>query len=55
MDEIKNDLDELTREIRKVLSGNKKFLDKVMDEDFEPDTDEISEVDEDDAGRMVEL
>lgn len=55
MDEIKNDLDELTRAIRKVISGNKRFLDKVMDEDFEPDADEVSEAEEEEAGRMVEL
>jgi hypothetical protein len=55
MDETKNDLDELTREIRKVISGNKKFLDKVMDDDFEPDEEEIAETNEDEAGRMVEL
>jgi hypothetical protein len=55
MDELEKDLDELAREIRKVISGNKRFLDKVMDEDFEPDADEVSEEDEEEAGRVVEL
>ena len=38
----KNELDELTREIRKVISDNRKFLARVMDDDYEPD----KEVDE---------
>ncbi|WP_198134524.1 hypothetical protein [Geotalea uraniireducens] len=34
MDE-KNDLEQITQEIRKVIDNNKKFLDRVFDEDFE--------------------
>ena len=37
MDEGVNGVDELSREIRKVISENKKFLDRIMDEEFEPD------------------
>lgn len=35
----KNELDDLSQEIRKIISDNKKFLDRVMDEDFEPEDD----------------
>ena len=55
MDEVRNELDELSREIRKIISDNKKFLDRVMDDEFEPDGDESMEADEEEAGRMVEL
>ena len=54
MDEVKNGLDELSKEIRKIISDNKKFLDRVMDDEFEPDTEEVTEVEEE-AGRLVEL
>lgn len=37
MGDQKNELDELAREIRKVIDTNRKFLERVMDEDFEPD------------------
>jgi len=37
MDKEKNELDELTREIGKIITDNKKFLDRVMDDDFEPE------------------
>jgi hypothetical protein len=50
MDAEKNELDELSREIKKIISGNKKFLEKVMDDEFEPD----EEVEEE-AGTLVEL
>jgi hypothetical protein len=50
MDEEKNELDELSREVRKIISGNKKFLDRIMDDEFEPD-EEIEE----EAGTIVEL
>ncbi|HTP65002.1 MAG TPA: hypothetical protein VMJ66_06390 [Geobacteraceae bacterium] len=53
MDTEKNELDELTREIKKVIAGNRKFLKRVMDEDFEPEEGEIGEGEE--AGEMVEL
>ena len=42
MDKEKNELDELTQEIGKIIKDNKKFLDRVMDEDFEAD-EEIEE------------
>lgn len=42
MDKEKNELDELTQEIGKIIKDNKKFLDRVMDEDFEPE-EEIEE------------
>jgi hypothetical protein len=37
------DLDELAREIRKVIADNQKFLERVLDEDFEPDAGEVPE------------
>ena len=40
MDTEKNELDELSREIKKIIAGNRKFLARVMDDDFEPDQDE---------------
>ena len=51
MDSEKNELDELSREIKKVIADNKKFLDRVLDEEFEPD----EEVDEEEAGTIEEL
>jgi len=39
MDKEKNELDELTREIDRIIADNKKFLARVMDDDFEPDED----------------
>lgn len=54
MDEANSELDELSREIRKIISDNKKFLDRVMDDEFEPDEDQ-AELDEDEAGTLVEL
>jgi hypothetical protein len=50
MVEEKTELDELSREIRKNISENKKFLDRIMDEEFEPD-----EESEEEAGNIVEL
>ncbi len=32
-----NELEELALNIRKLVDDNRKFLDKVMDEDFEPE------------------
>jgi hypothetical protein len=32
-----NELEELAQNIRKIVQDNRKFLEKVMDEDFEPD------------------
>lgn len=37
MTEEKNELDELGREIRKIILDNEKFLARVLDDDFEPD------------------
>lgn len=37
MDMEKNELEELSREVKKVIADNKKFLDRVMDDDFEPE------------------
>ena len=54
MDEGINGVDELSKEIRKVISDNKKFLDRVMEEDFEEEG-EPAEADEDEAGELVEL
>lgn len=39
----KDDLDQLSREIRKIIQENKKFLDRVMDEEFEPEEEEAGE------------
>ena len=50
MVEEKTELDELSREIRKIISDNKKFLDRIMDEEFESD-----EESEEEAGTIVEL
>lgn len=36
----RNELDELARDIRKLITENRKFLDKVLDEDFEPEEDD---------------
>ncbi len=48
MDKEKNELDELTKEINRIITDNKKFLARVMDEDFEPEeeVEEESEVTE---------
>ena len=51
MVEEKTDPDELSREIRKIISENRKFLERFMDEEFEPD----KESDEEEAGTIVEL
>jgi len=37
MDKEKNELDELAREIDRIIADNKKFLTRVMDDDFEPE------------------
>jgi hypothetical protein len=51
MVEEKTEPDELSKEIKKIISENKKVLDRIMDEEFEPD----EEVDEEEAGTIVEL
>jgi len=40
MGDERSELDELSKEIRKIIEGNRKFLDRVMDEDFEPEESE---------------
>ncbi len=37
MDKEKNELDELTQEISRIITDNRKFLARVMDDDFEPE------------------
>jgi hypothetical protein len=37
MEKEKNELDELTREIGRIIADNRKFLARVMDDDFEPE------------------
>jgi hypothetical protein len=54
MDAEKNELDELSREIKKIISDNKKFLDRVLDEEFEPEV-EVEEGAEEEAGTIEEL
>jgi hypothetical protein len=49
MDQI--ELEELAQNIRKIVTDNKKFLDKVMDEDFEPE----EEIEEDSSEDFEEL
>lgn len=44
----KNELDELGREIRRIIAENEKFLARVMDDDFEPEEEEEEE------GELVE-
>ena len=55
MDEGINGVDELSKEIRKVISDNKKFLDRIMDEEFEPEEEVGKDPDEEEAGTLVEL
>jgi len=40
MESEKNELDELSRDIRKIIADNEKFLNRVMDDDFEPEEEE---------------
>jgi hypothetical protein len=41
-----NELEELAREIRKIVQDNNKFLEKVLDEEFEPEEEAEEEPDE---------
>ena len=34
-------LDELTKQVRQVIDGNRKFLDKLLDDEFEPEEEEL--------------
>jgi hypothetical protein len=54
MDETDSELDELSKEIRKIISDNNKFLDRVLNDEFEPE-EEATEADEEEAGTLVEL
>lgn len=45
-----NELEELTHSIRKIVTDNRKFLEKVLDEDFEPE----EETDEDEPSELFE-
>ncbi len=36
----KNELDDLSRQVKKLIEENKKFLDRVMDDEFEPEGDD---------------
>jgi len=55
MDEGKTGLDELSKEIRKIISENKKFLERIMDEEFEPEEEAGKDLDEEEVGTLVEL
>jgi len=46
MDKEKNELDELTQEITRIISDNRKFLARVMDDDFEPEEEDGEEEEE---------
>jgi hypothetical protein len=37
MSAAKDELEELTQEVRKVIEENRKFLARIMEDDFEPD------------------
>jgi len=37
MERDKTSIEELTTEVRRVLEDNRKFLEHVMDDDFEPE------------------
>lgn len=39
MEKGKEGLDDLAKEIEKLIQGNKKFLDKMMDEEFDAEED----------------
>lgn len=50
MDEAPDDLEKLLTDVRKTISENKQFLEKLMDETIE---DEPEPASEDDAGGMA--
>ena len=37
MDKEKNEMEELAREIGRIIADNRKFLARVMDDEFEPE------------------
>ncbi len=51
----RNELEELALNIRKLVNDNKKFLEKVMDEDFEPEEETEEGIEEDSAEDFEEL
>jgi hypothetical protein len=53
MDGEKNELEDLAREVQNLINDNRKFLDRIMDDDFEPEDD--GEGEEEEAGVVEEL
>ena len=53
MTEEKSELEELARDIRQLINDNRKFLDRILDDDFEPE--EGEEREEEEAGVVEEL
>lgn len=49
MNDETSELEELSREIQKIIENNKKFLERVMDEDFAAD-----EAGDEDDGEVFE-
>ncbi len=47
----KNELEDLAREVQQLIKDNRKFLDRIMDDDFEPEQPESEE----EAGVIEEL
>lgn len=41
-----DEMEELSREIKKIITDNKKFLDRILDDEFEPEDEEESGEDE---------
>jgi hypothetical protein len=41
MQDDATELEELAREIHRVIADNRKFLDHVLDDDFEPEEDDL--------------
>ncbi|HEY6838708.1 MAG TPA: hypothetical protein VI389_08200 [Geobacteraceae bacterium] len=37
-----DDMEELSKEIKKIITDNKKFLERIMDDEFEPEEEEES-------------
>ncbi len=52
MDGEKNELEDLAREVQQLIKDNRKFLDRINDDDFEP---EDGGEGEDEAGVIEEL
>jgi hypothetical protein len=43
MGDERDDLESLSREIRKIIDTNRAFLDRIMDDDFEPEGENAEE------------